>query len=209
MISAIKRELMLAKIFQGGIAAIAFLGPIVISFIPYLRQYNNRTEISTEILGPAGLIGISTYMVFYIINQVIKCERESKSLERAVSFWGISTIILAKTAVAGGMAILCEIVVTIIFGFFQNEIGVYSIPMLGAVAINMIVFAWMGTVLMCITDSMFSNAVIAGAPFLHLTIALINRMSIYIILIVSEFFIGCLFYILLKKHIQEGQINWL
>ena len=39
MISAIKRELMLTKIFQGGIAAIVFLGPIVISLIPYLRQY--------------------------------------------------------------------------------------------------------------------------------------------------------------------------
>ena len=209
MLSAIKRELMLVKIFRGGIAAIAFLGPIIISLIPYSRQLNNRTEISSEILGPAGLIGISTYMVFYIIYQVIKCERESKSLERAIAFWGITTMIAAKTAVAGGLAILCEILVTIIFGFFQNEMVVYSLPMSGVVAINMLVFAWMGTVLMCITDSMLGNAVIAGAPFLHLTIALINRMSFYIILIVSEFFIGCLIYTLLKKQIQEGQINWL
>lgn len=209
MLSAIKRELMLVKIFQGGIAAIAFLGPIVISFIPYLRDANNRTEMSPEILGLAGLIGISTYMVFYLIYQVIKCERESQSLERAISFWGITTIIFAKTAVTGGIAILCEILVTIIFGFFQKEMVVYSIPMLGAVAVNMLAFAWMGTVLMCITDSMLSNVVIAGGPFFHLTIALINRMSLYIILIVSEFFIGCLVHILLKKRIQEGQINWL
>lgn len=209
MMAAIKREFMITKLFRKEIVVICLLAPVVIFLIPYWRQLGNGTELEPELLGLAGVIGASAYMVFYLTYYIIKCERECKSLERAISVWGISKLIFSKCVVVGGMGILCEIVFTLIFWFLSNGIRIASVQLLGIIAINMLVFAWLGTVLMCITDSMFSNLFIALVPTLQLTFALMERIDLYSFFVMLEFFIGCFTFAVLKRNIYDGKVDWL
>ena len=139
-----------------------FVGACCNSIDSILGQLGNRTELELKLLGLAGLMGASAYMVFYISYYAIKCECECKSLERAISAWGISKLIFSKSIVIGGMGILCEILFLLIFGFLSNGLKLASWELLGITAINMFVFAWLGNVLMCIADGIFRT--ISGNP---------------------------------------------
>lgn len=209
MKAAIRREVMLTRIFGKGVAGICFFGPIVIFLIPYLRQLNNKTKLASNTMGLAGIIGVSTYMVFYIIYEVTKCERECKSLERAVSFWGTAKIIAAKSIVAGGAGILSEIMFFIIYGILQKDFSIIHLEVLGLTVINVVVFSWMGTMIMLITDSMFSSAIIAGIPLLQWTFALAGMLILYAAFILLELLIGYILHILLRKRIKEGLVDWI
>ena len=209
MVAAIRREIMITKLFRKEIAAICLLAPVVIRLIPYWRQLGNRTELELKLLGLAGLIGASAYMVFYISYYAIKCERECKSLERAISTWGISKLIFSKSIVIGGMGILCEILFLLIFGFLSNGLKLASWELLGIIAINMFVFAWLGNVLMCIADGIFSNLFVALVPTIQVTFALMERCDLYGIFVMLELLAGGVTFALLKRNINDGRVEWL
>lgn len=67
MVAAIRREIMITKLFRKEIAAICLLAPVVIRLIPYWRQLGNRTELELKLLGLAGLMGASAYMVSILV----------------------------------------------------------------------------------------------------------------------------------------------
>ena len=49
MVAAIRREIMISKLFRKEIAAICLLAPVVIRLIPYWRQLGNRTELELKL----------------------------------------------------------------------------------------------------------------------------------------------------------------
>lgn len=209
MITAIKREMKLVGIYKNSIALICLLGPLVIYLIPYLRSIRDLSKINTEILFHTGLIGVPTYLVFYVIYETVKCERESKSIERAVALWGIRKFIYAKSIVSGSLGIVSELLFIIIFSILQRGGISISTFFLLLSTINILLFSWIGTMIMYITDNLFASLFIACVPFIFLTVALTQFNILLLTFILLELGIGCFLKIQLNKKVISGNIDWL
>ena len=96
--SAFLREIRLMLIFWRMELGIMILSPVIFSLIPYLREFRGRSNLDPVVLAYAGLSATAVYLVYYVIYETTKCERESKSLEKAVAFWGIKGSSLQKVS---------------------------------------------------------------------------------------------------------------
>lgn len=209
MTALIRRELKLISIYKNSIVSICLLGPIVICLIPYLRNLRDLSELSTDILFHTGVIGVPAYLIFYIIYETVKCEREGRSIERAVAFWGIEKIIFVKSIIISGMGVVSELLYIIIFVAFQQEVTNIFNSFLLISTINIFLFSWVGTMIMYITDNLFASLIIASIPFMFLTIALLQSYLLFLILILGELGVGYVTKIQLSKKVVSGKIDWL
>lgn len=96
--SALLREIRLMLIFWRMELGIMILSPVIFSLIPYIREFRGLSNLDPEVLAYAGLSATAVYLVYYVIYETTKCERESKSLEKATAFWGIKRSSLQKVS---------------------------------------------------------------------------------------------------------------
>ena len=73
----------------------------------------------------------------------------------------------------------------------------------------MFVFAWLGNVLMCIADGIFSNLFVALVPTIQVTFALMERCDLYGIFVILELLVGGVTFALLKRNVNDGRVEWL
>lgn len=207
--AAIKREYSIIKVFWKGIIGIIFGGPVVIYLIPYLRQLRQGTELNPEIWSVLGLIGVSSYMVFYMTYETMKYERENRLLERVISFWKIRRVIFVKCIVASIMGGSAEIMFIVISSILRYNIGDFSVEIIIMGTLNIILFSWIGIIIMCITDNILGSIIIASIPCLEVTFILTNMIYIFLVFILLESVLGLFLYLILKQKVKAGNIDWL
>ena len=207
--SALWREFRLMWIFRRTTAMILILSPVIFSLIPYLREMRGLSELDPDILAYGGLTGTMVYLVFYIIYETMKCERTSKSLEKAAVFWGLGRIVLAKSVVAGGAGLLGGIIFCIFFSAFHGDRRSFSPEILLLTALSTVIFAFLGTALLCVTDSLTANMFLAAFPFLSLTVALLRMTWLSMALLVAEAGLAGIMLFMLRGQVRSGRAGWL
>ena len=207
--SAFVRETRLMLIFWRMELGIMILSPVIFSLIPYLREFRGRSNLDPGVLAYAGLSATAVYLVFYVIYETTKCERESKSLEKAAAFWGIKRIVLAKSIVAGCVGLMGEIFFCVCYSAIHLDTDIFSLEIFIFTALNTVIFAFLGTAILCITDSLAANTVLAMFPFLSLTVILIQTVWLNIFILVIESIATVIALCKLQGQIRRGHAGWL
>ena len=207
--SALLREIRLMLIFWRMELGIMILSPVIFSLIPYIRELRGRSNLDPEVLAYAGLSATAVYLVYYVIYETTKCERESKSLEKATAFWGIKRIVLAKSIVAGCVGLLGEILFCVCYTAIHFETDIFSLEIFLLTALNTVIFAFLGTAILCITDSLAANTVLAMFPFLSLTVILLQTVWLNIFILVVESMVTVIVLHKLQGQIRRGHAGWL
>lgn len=209
MRNAVFRECRLIWIFRRSAVFIMILAPVIFYLLPYARSLRGVTELEPEILAASGLFGTTAYMIFYIVYEVMKCERESKSLEMAAAFGGIGKVVCAKSAAAAGTGLLCALSFYALSCLLWGRNDLFSASFLGINAANALIYAFFAVSLLCLSDGMAVYFVIASFPAVCLTIGLIGENKITALFLLAEAAAAFAAREMLKKQMERGKAGWL
>ena len=204
MRALIIREILLIKIIIRNIILICCGGPLIIYLIPYYRSIRNFEQYDKSLLTLVGMVGVTSYLVFYILYETIKKERMDKSLEKAYAFWGVKRVLGAKALSAYIMGIICEGVVLIISLYNQTDVQIpYKYFFL--VLLGLAIFAWDCTAILSISDDSIWTFSIALIPGIWVCIILLNNTKLYLITIILAVAAG----LILQCKINQKAINYI
>ena len=89
------------------------------------------------------------------------------------------------------------------------ETDIFSLEIFLLTVLNTVIFAFLGSAILCITDSLVANTVLAMFPFLSLTVILLQTVWLNIFILVVESMATVIVLHKLQGQIRRGHAGWL
>lgn len=198
------REILLIMTIIKNVFLICCGGPLIIYLIPYYRRIRNFEQYDDGLLTIVGMVGVTSYLVFYVLYEIIKKERMNKSLEKAYAFWGVKKVLGVKALLAYVIGIICEGVVLFINWINQTDTQI-PFKYFCFVLLFLAIFAWDCVMILSVSDDSMWVFGIALIPGMLVFVLLLNNTKLFLITILFAIAIG----LILQRKVNQETINYI